>query len=237
MIRAAFRRHRAASVTALALAFVLLTVTAAEVAARTMLRERLAAAAGRALGQDSTVDIDGGPALLALLDRHLDAVTISNDHATLGRIPDVSVRARLQDVRLTGDRSGTVSAVHADVDVPSASLRSMAGANGGRLPVTGVRLDEQSGTVVLDLGQGGFGQATVRPALRDGHVTLRLEEAEILGRPAPTRLVGRIQTALTARTDADYPLGLKATSLHVRASGLSIGLDAGRTRLPVRTKT
>ncbi|MGW2240677.1 LmeA family phospholipid-binding protein, partial [Streptomyces sp. NPDC001759] len=135
MIRAAFRRHRAVSITALALTVVLITATAAELAARTWLQDRLATAAGRALGRNSTVDIDGGPALLALLDRHLDAVTISNDHATLGRIPDVSVRARLQDVRLTGERAGTVAAIHAAVEVPATSLQDLTGRRLAFVPV------------------------------------------------------------------------------------------------------
>jgi hypothetical protein len=237
MIRAAFRRHRALSITALALTVVLLAATAAELAARTMLQDRLATAAGRALGKDSTVDIDGGPALLALLDRHLDAVTISNDHATLGRIPDVSVRARLQDVRLTGERAGTVAAVHAHVEIPATSLQDLTGTNGSRLPVTDVRLDEKADTITLGLGQGGLGQATVQPRLQDGRVALHLENAEILGRPAPPRFLDRIQNTLTTRTDADYPLGLKATSLDVTTTGLSIGLDAGHSRLPARTRT
>ncbi|MFI8232490.1 LmeA family phospholipid-binding protein [Streptomyces sp. NPDC085900] len=237
MIRAAFRRHRAMSITALALTVVLLAATAAELAARALLQDRLATAAGRALGRNSTVDIDGGPALLALLDRHLDAVTIGNDHATLGRIPDVSVRARLQDVRLTGERAGTVAAIHAAVEVPATSLEDLTGTKGSRLPVTDVHLDEKADTITLGLGQAGLGQATLQPRLQDGHVTLHLENAEILGRPAPLRLVDRIQNTLTTRTAADYPLGLKATSLDVTPTGLSIGLDAGRTRLPARTKT
>ncbi|MER8010341.1 LmeA family phospholipid-binding protein [Streptomyces sp. NPDC094149] len=237
MIRAAFRRHRAVSFTALALTVVLLAATAAELAARTLLQDRLATAAGRALGKDSTVDIDGGPALLALLDRHLDAVTISNDHATLGRIPDVSVRARLQDVRLTGKRAGTVAAIHAAVEVPATSLQDLTGTKVSRLPVTDVHLDEKTDTITLGLGQASLGQATVQPRLEDGRVTLHLENAEVLGRPAPPRLVDRIQNTLTTRTAADYPLGLKATSLDVTPTGLSIGLDAGRTRLPAKTKT
>ncbi|TQJ85470.1 LmeA family phospholipid-binding protein [Streptomyces sp. SLBN-31] len=237
MIRAAFRRHRAVSFTVLALTVVLLAATAAELAARTLLQDRLATAAGRALGKDSTVDVDGGPALLALLDRHLDAVTISNDHATLGRIPDVSVRARLQDVRLTGKRAGTVAAIHAAVEVPARSLQDLTGTKASRLPVTDVHLDEKTDTITLGLGQAGLGQATVQPRLEDGRVTLHLENAEVLGRPAPPRLVDRIQNTLTTRTAADYPLGLKATSLDVTPTGLSIGLDAGRTRLPAKTKT
>ncbi|MFJ9752350.1 LmeA family phospholipid-binding protein [Streptomyces chartreusis] len=236
MIRSVFTGHRTAAVTSVALTAVLLTATVAAVAARTLLHSRLSAVAGRALGKGSTVDIDGGPALLTLFDRHIDAVTISNDQATLGRIPGVSVRARLENLRLDADRSGTVARTHADVKVPAASLRGVATTPDGRLPVTAVHLDDQADTVTLALGQGGLGRATLQPRLEDGQVTLHVADVEILGSPAPTRLVDRLQDGLTNRNDAAYPLGLKATSLDVTTTGLTIELDAGPARLPDRAR-
>ncbi|MFG2741456.1 hypothetical protein ACGFY0_15555 [Streptomyces chartreusis] len=252
MIRSVFRRHRAAALSSTALAVVLLIATTTELVARTLLQSRMTAVAGTALGKGTTVDIEGGPALLALFDRHIDAVTISNDYAALGRIPGVSVHARMEDLRLTADRVGTVARTHADVTVPAASLQSMAGTSDGGLPVTAVRaslqsmagtsdgglpvtavrLDDQADTVTLDLGQGGLGQATLQPRLQDGRVSLHLADVEILGSPAPPRLVDRIQDTLTSRNGVAYPLGLKATTLDVTATGLSVGLDAGPTRLP-----
>ncbi|MFJ8140913.1 DUF2993 domain-containing protein [Streptomyces sp. NPDC096013] len=233
MIRDMFRRRRVLSVTAAALTLLLLATAAAELAARTLLHSRLSAAVGRTLGRDTDVDIDGGPALLDLFERHLDAITVTSGDARLGHIPDVSVHARLDDVRLTGNHSGTVARAHADVEVPAASLQNMTTQTGGRLPVTGVRLDDQAGTITLDL-QGGLGRATLQPLLQDGRVTLRLEDAEILGSPAPAAVVDRIQHGLTNRTDAAYPLGLKATAVDVTSTGLTITLDAASPGCPVR---
>ncbi|MEV5177773.1 LmeA family phospholipid-binding protein [Streptomyces flaveolus] len=218
VIRSLFPRHRTASVTAVVLAAVLLVAAVAEAAARTLPHSRLTAAAGRVLGEDGDVDIDGGPALLALFDRHLDAVTISGDHATLGRIPDVSVHARLNDIRLTGSRSGTVAHTHAEVQIPAESLQSMADAHGNRLPITAVHLDAAADAITLDL-RDGLGRATLRPGTEDGRLALRLEDADILGSPAPARLVDRIKINLADRADTDYPLRLKATALDVTPTG------------------
>ncbi|MHC3467439.1 LmeA family phospholipid-binding protein [Streptomyces sp. 7R007] len=236
MIRSALRRHRALTLTAAALALTLLFAGAAELAARALLHSRLAAAVGRALGKDGDVrvDITGGPALLDLYERHLDAVTVTGDHAVLGPVPDVSVRARLDDVRLSGHRSGTVAHTHADVEVPTGSLRDMTSGAGGRLRVSAVRADATSGTLTLDL-DGGLGRATLKPRLKDGRVALDLQSADVLGAPAPAALVDRIRGRLAQRADVAYPLGLKATAVDVTDEGLSITLDGGRTRLPARS--
>ncbi|MER6632551.1 DUF2993 domain-containing protein [Streptomyces sp. NPDC000987] len=183
----------------------------------------------------SPPSLDGGPALLALLDRHLDSVTISGDHAALGRITDVSVRVRLDDIRLTGSRSGTVARTHADVEIPAESLQSMAGARGKRLPITAVHLDAAADTITLEL-KGGLGRATLQPRIEGGRLALRLENAEVLGSPAPARLVDRIESNLAGRADADYPLGLKATALDVTSTGLNVTLDGGPARFPARPK-
>ncbi|MFF4585803.1 DUF2993 domain-containing protein [Streptomyces sp. NPDC001388] len=234
MIRHVLGRYRTASVAVTALAVLLLAATVAEVAARGLLRGRMATAADRVLGDGSDVHVDGGPALLDLFDRHIDAVTVSSDHATVGRIPDVSVRARLDDIRLTGNASGTVARTQADVEIPAASLQSLAAGSGGRLPVSAVRLDDAADTLTLVLGRGGLGEATLRPQLQNGRVTLHLEDAEILGSPAPAGFVDRIQDGLSDRAGLDYPLGLKATSLDVTDTGLDVALTGGPTRLPAQ---
>ncbi|MFH0522315.1 DUF2993 domain-containing protein [Streptomyces sp. M41] len=209
----------------------LLTTGAAELGARGLLESRITDAAERALGPGSDVDIEGGPALAALLQRHLDAVTVSSDDATVGRLPDVSVAARLEDLRLEGD-SATVTRTEADVTIPAVSLRTLTAASGGRLPVSAVHPDEAAGTLTLTLGQGGVGRATLRPEIEQGRVALRVDSAEVLGRPVPAATADRIQAGLSAHTDRTYPLALKATSLDVTATGLKVTLKGGRTRLP-----
>ncbi|MER6675210.1 LmeA family phospholipid-binding protein [Streptomyces sp. NPDC000983] len=233
MTRPPFRRHRTTIFAVVTLALVLLATAAAEFAARALLHSRMSAAATRSLGEDADVAVEGGPALLDLFDRSLDAVTVTGEHATLGRIPDVSVRARMSGLRLTGERSGTVARTHADVEIPAASLR--AAADG--IPVTDVVLDDAAGTVTLAL-RGGLGSAVLRPGLRDGKLTTELESARFLGRPAPDALTARIERTLAERTPRDYPLGLTATAVDVTGEGLAITLDGGPARLePDRART
>ncbi|MFE0515138.1 LmeA family phospholipid-binding protein [Streptomyces sp. NPDC058964] len=227
-------RRRLALRASVVLVALLLTVAVAEAGASALLHHRLATAVGRALGKHSQVRVDGGPALLLLFERRLGAVTVRSGHADVGRLCDVSVQARLDDVRLTGNHSGSVAHTHAKVRVPASSVRGLAAATEGRIPVTAVRLDGDAGTVTLVLGQAGLGRATLRPEVRDGRVTLDVQDVEVLGSPAPAAVVDRLRSTLSARSGTAYPLGLRATSLDVTDTGLDVTLDGGAARLPAR---
>ncbi|MDF3299100.1 LmeA family phospholipid-binding protein [Streptomyces tropicalis] len=230
--RGAGCRRRPLTVAAAVLAALLLTGAAAEAAARVLLHDRLAAVAGRTLGPGAQVGFGGRSALVALAGRHLDAVTVTGGHLRLGGVPDASVRARLDDVRLTGGHSATVARTRAEVDVPAASLQAMAGAGGGGLPVTAVRPDPAAGTVTVALGGAGLARAVLRPRLDAGRVRLVVRSVDVLGAPAPAALVDRVRARLSERATAAYPLGLRATSVRVTADGLHVTLAGGRTRLP-----
>ncbi|MEU6538484.1 DUF2993 domain-containing protein [Streptomyces sp. NPDC047000] len=235
MLRSVFRRHRARTVTGAVLAALLLTTAAAEFTARALLHDRLAAAAGRSLGRGSDIEVEGGPALLDLLDRRLDAVDISNDDATMGRLHGVSVHARLDGIRMTGARSGTVAHTHCDLVIPADALKDGVSGPGSRLQVTGVRLDDEADTVTLDL-QGGFGRAVLEPRVEDGRLAMRLTGVEIFGRPAPQNLVDRLESRLTDRAEATYPLDLRVTRADVTATGLAVTLEGGASKLPAKKK-
>lgn len=70
--------------------------------------------------------------------------------------------------------------------------------------------------------------------MQNGRPTLHLEDAEILGSPAPAGLVDRFQDCLSDRAGVDHPLGLKATSLDVTDTGLDVTLTGGPTQLPAQ---
>ncbi|SDN48559.1 hypothetical protein SAMN04487981_105212 [Streptomyces sp. cf386] len=70
----------------------------------------------------------------------------------------------------------------------------------------------------------GLGRATSAPRLKGGDVTLRPQDAEILGGRAPAALVVRIQNGRTERADADYPLGLRSLLRHhLHRTGRALG--------------
>lgn len=69
---------------------------------------------------------------------------------------------------------------------------------------------------------------TLRPRIRDGRIETTIASADIMGRPAPDRMIDRIGDSLTRQDEhRDYPLGLEATSVEVEADGIHLRFASG----------
>ncbi|MFD0262861.1 hypothetical protein ACFVH7_31870 [Kitasatospora indigofera] len=241
-------RGRRAAPLAAALALLLVAgAGAGEFTARQLIRSRIARLAP-ALGDSLTARTAGGPALWALAHRRIPRLDLSTEDARLGPLPQVTVRARLDDVRLGAATS--VAGTHAEVTVPVRSLGAAVRAAAGSVPVGQVRSDPVAGTVEVALGQGGLGRLTLRPVIADGRVSLTVSSLTVLGRAVPPGSLGSAgglgsadglagaggpagadgtggAGGLGAADGRPYPLGLRAGSVQVLPEGLRVVLDGG----------
>ncbi|MFE3110315.1 hypothetical protein ACFXKJ_12970 [Kitasatospora indigofera] len=208
---------------------------AGEFTARQLIRSRIARLAP-ALGDSLTARTAGGPALWALAQRRIPRLDLSTEDARLGPLPQVTVHARLDDVRLGAATS--VAGTHAEVTVPVRSLDAAVRAAAGSVPVGQVRSDPGAGTVEVALGQGGLGRLTLRPVIADGRVSLTVSSLTVLGRAVPPGSLGGAgglgsagglagAGGLGAADGRPYPLGLRAGSVQVLPEGLWVVLDGG----------
>ncbi|MCX5207796.1 DUF2993 domain-containing protein [Kitasatospora sp. NBC_00240] len=223
------QRGRRARLLAAGLALVLAAgAGAGEFTARQLIRSRIARAAP-ALGDTLTARTGGDSALWdsALWDlalRRIPRLDISSEDARLGPLPQATVRAHLDDVRLGPGTS--VAATHAEVTVPVRSLDAAVRGAAGSMPVGQVRTDPAAGTVEVALGRGGFGRLTLRPVIADGRVSLTVSSLTVLGRAVPPDSLGQ-DGRLGGAADRPYPLGLRAGSVQVLQEGLRVVLDGG----------
>ncbi|MFJ2393876.1 DUF2993 domain-containing protein [Streptomyces sp. NPDC087843] len=198
-----------------------------ELLARAELQHRVrTATASRVPDGDLRIGLSSRPALLQLADRRLPFIEVDGAHARIGRIPDASFHARLEDVRLTGggDRRAEVASARVTVLIPPSAVAALTAGSGG-LPVTGVRTDPHRDTLTLLFGQGGLGSVTVRPETAGGRVGMTVTSVEIMGRTAPDAVARRIRDAVAQRADPEaYPLGLRATSARVEEDGIHVRL-------------
>ncbi|MFI1944842.1 LmeA family phospholipid-binding protein [Streptomyces virginiae] len=228
--RAVLRRHLVLTVTATVLLLAVVATGAAEYTVRGVIHGRVLKAAP-GLGDDVAVGVAGGWALWDLAHENIPRLDISSDGAQVGRLSQVRVRARLDDVRLGG--TTTVAGTHAEVTV---STQSLAGAIRAAVPsvaVAAVTTDPARGTVLADVGPGGLGRLTLRPVLADGKVTLAVDGLTLFGRSVPTDRLGIAAGGLGPQAGApkEYPLGLAATSAEVRPDGLHVALTGGPSTL------
>ncbi|MDT5311721.1 MAG: hypothetical protein QOE74_741 [Mycobacterium sp.] len=131
-----------------------------------------------------------------------------------GMQADVSV----SDVRLHGssDSKGTIGALNATLTWTAAGIKDTVAAN---LPgvgnlVTGVTTDAAAGTLNL---QAGSITVTAKPVVTNGDLALHV--VDVTG-PLAKDTVQTALDGLTAKLNAQYPLGIHADSVEVTATGV-----------------
>ncbi|WP_037602027.1 LmeA family phospholipid-binding protein [Streptacidiphilus rugosus] len=223
--RASLRRRRAIVVTVCAV-FVI-TAVSGELAARQLIRDRIAGSA-HALGGDLTVGEGGDLALWDLVSQNIARLDLSSDDATLGPLSHVAVRASLDDIRLGGARP-TVGSTHARVTVSTDSITEAIRSAAPTVSVSSVTGEPSNGTILVAVGPGGIGQLTLHPQVKDGRFTLAVAGLTVFGRPVRTTGLGG--AALGSGPQPAYPLGLHATAVTVRPDALLIDLTGGAATL------
>ena len=131
-----------------------------------------------------------------------------------GMKADVSV----SDVRLLGtsDSKGTIGSLDATLTWTAAGIKDTVAANlpGVGSLVTGVTTDPAAGTLNLEAGDI---TVTAKPVVNDGD--LGLEVVDVTG-PLARDTVQTALDGLTAKLNAQYPLGIHADSVEVTPTGV-----------------
>ncbi|MCX4653052.1 Protein of unknown function [Streptomyces sp. ScaeMP-e48] len=231
LLRPATRRGRFLRAVAVPVTALLALTAGAEAVAGHVLESRIADSTTKAFGTHVEVDTGSSPALLKILDRRLDHVTLSADNARLGGLNGASARITLDDVRL-GKPAPSAAGVSAHITIPADALAATVRDSGRSLPVGTARTDPAAGTIQLGLGSDGMGQLTLKPALTEGRLTITATALQFLGRTVTGPQLDRINERLGARKQSsDYPLGLRPTAVTVTPAGLALTLTAGPTTL------
>lgn len=221
-------RRRTRVILAAAVLTPVLVAGIGEFAARSILRDRVTAAASRAVSGDFDVETGSGWAVVHLMDGTIPSITLSSDNAQLRRISDAHLEITLEDVQFAGG-ARSVAQSHVEVDIPAHSILELARTSAQGLPVQAVRTDPTSDTVVLD---AGVGEAILKPEVRSGRVVMTVADVQVFGASRP-RMKTKLQASLSdAAGQQAYPLGLRATSAEVTDSGVHAVLEGGEAELP-----
>jgi hypothetical protein len=131
-----------------------------------------------------------------------------------GMTADVTV----EDVRLQGskDSKGTIGALNATLTWTANGIKDTVAANlpGVGSLVTGVTTDAAAGTIDLEAGSI---TVTAKPVVTDGDLALQVVD---VGGPLAKDTVQTALDGLTAKLNAQYPLGIHADSVEVTDTGV-----------------
>jgi LmeA-like phospholipid-binding len=131
-----------------------------------------------------------------------------------GMTADVTV----EDVRLQGskDSKGTIGALNATLTWTANGIKDTVAANlpGVGSLVTGVTTNAAAGTIDLEAGSI---TVTAKPVVTDGDLALQVVD---VGGPLAKDTVQTALDGLTAKLNAQYPLGIHADSVEVTDAGV-----------------
>lgn len=211
--------------TAVAIIGVVVVVVAGTAAAEIYYRHRVegcvAAQAEQQLGDDVSVDFGLRPLLLTRLDNRIPTLTADTDNAHFGPAINMTVHARLNDIRLEDSGrtanigNSSAQAIWSDQAIAQ-TLHGLA---------SDVTSNASTGTVSMTV-LGGLAHFEVRPHIVDH--TIQVET--VSSRGLPSGLVNDIMGVLTQSLQT-LPLDMKADSLTVTNTGITVQLTGGQTTL------
>lgn len=227
------KRNRLTTIAVVLVAVLVAVVVGAEVYVRNRATTCLAQSFESELGTGVDVDLSWKPVLLQLVDKQVPSVTLDSDDTAFGPAQQMQVHAEVRDVdlRQSADSAGSIGSSRAEVDWPTAGiLATVQGQSVGAL-VTDVTANADAGTLTFTVGGAGLAEFTVRPVISDGVVSVETTDASVLGLGLPTALVDGVVDILASSLQ-QYPLGMRATEVHVTDSGVQLTLEGEQFTLP-----
>jgi hypothetical protein len=149
---------------------------------------------------------------------HYTNISVSTEGNQVQDAKGMTADVTVQDVRLQGskDSKGTIGALNATLTWTANGIRDTVAANlpGVGSLVTGVTTDAAAGTIDLEAGAI---TVTAKPVVTDGDLALQVVD---VGGPLAKDTVQTALDGLTAKLNAQYPLGIHADSVDVTDEGV-----------------
>ncbi|MDX3855692.1 LmeA family phospholipid-binding protein [Streptomyces sp. AK02-01A] len=212
---------------AIALATVVVLLAVGNLAARTVIENRISEAISKKLGYDVDVTPGGPLSLVAVVKKHVDTVKVSSDNAKIGNFDNADMHIRLNDVAFGGGTT-TIGSTQAEIEIPASAIAQQVGQ--GQVQVAGVRPDPTTNTLTLQMGPGGVAEVNLKPKIDAGHLTFALEGVNIFGRPAPDQYRQKIEDRLPDSSNQKaYPLDMSMKTAQMTDSGVRVTLQGNST--------
>lgn len=174
------------------------------------------------------------PFLWQHLDKDYTNVSIETAGNQVREAKGMKVGIDLQDVHLqqTSNSAGTIGSLVAtfswSADGIKRTVQDAIPLFGGI--VSGVTTDASAGTIEL---QGPLGTVTAKPEVTDGSIGLEVQNVTGLGFTLPSESVQPALDVFTQQLMKDYPMGIRADSVHVTDDGVTGQLSTRNATIPL----
>lgn len=217
---------------------VIVLIVVAAVAAEFYLRDRIeseiADSATSSIGAPTDASLDGF-ALMTAVNRTADGVTLTSDGGTTDSgEPAPALDIQLGDVTMDDGGGATAKSLSGTATLSSDAMLAVANDSQGDdllsqlASVKSITPNTETGA--LDVEIGDFATAQLIPEVANGELSLRPENAEVMGMELPENLLGGT-ISLVQQTVDRLPEGVTVSGAHVTDQGLVIELQGENVNL------
>ena len=221
-------------VVVIVLALVLAATIGVELYVRNRGETKVAGAIECLLGDKAEVSFGFMPPfLMQWINEHYSSIHIETAGNQVRDLKGMKADVTIEDVSLkdTADSSGSIGSLVAKIDWTAAGMsQSIQDA----VPlvgsfISGVTTNPSDGTVELE---ATLGSIVTKPKIKDGALTLQVEELTGLGFTLPREAIQPALDALTTQLTDELPMGIKADSVDVTDTGVETQFSATDATIP-----
>jgi len=205
----------------------------AELYARSVADDRVAAATECVVKDDVTVSFGATPFLLQHMTGHYGNISIETAGNQIREAKGMKAQITIDDVRLqdTGNSKGTIGALNATItwtaDGIKQTVQDAVPLVGSFL--TGVKTNPSDGTIELE---AALGSITTKPTVQDGGLALQVVNLNGLGFTLPREMVQPALDTFSTQLTKNYPLGIHADDVQVTDSGVTARFSTRNASIP-----
>lgn len=216
---------------------VIILIVVAAVAAEFYMRDRIeseiADSASSSIGAPTDASLDG-LALMTAVNKSASGVTLTSDGGTTDTgEPAPALDIKLGDVSVA-DGNSTAKTLSGTATLSSDAMLAVASESQGDDLISQLAsvksITPNPATGALDVEIGDFATAQLIPEVSDGELSLRPENAEVMGMQLPENLLGGT-ISLVQQTVDRLPEGVTVSGAHVTDDGLVIELQGENVNL------
>ena len=214
-------------------ALALAGVVGAELYARHVGDQRVAAATSCVVQDGVKVSFGPRPFLLQHLTGHYSGIHITTDGNQLREAKGMKADIVIDDVRVADNpnSAGTIGSLNATIDWSADGIKRTIQDS---IPligsfVSGVTTNPSDGTIELE---GMLGTIVTEPQVVDGGIALKVVQLTGLGFTLPREAVQPALDAFSAQLTKDYPLDVRADSIEVTDSGVTSKFSSRNVAMP-----